>query len=211
VRGGSSGDFFLSDGKDLYLTKLAYQVSNGGLIGGGKASASVGLLRTTAYLTYVSAADYMACVEPSLSSEKHVELTDGVTSGENLAFNSKGGVAAWRNRFGVPPDLMKKEHGLQRFVYARGADGKLKWRLDDGVKQQMLGVVLAGETAYMAGIPASLDPKEKSELWVLSMADGKNLQTITLEGKPVYDGLSAAGGRLYLSNEDGSLSCFGAK
>lgn len=53
--------------------------------------------------------------------------------------------------------------------------------------------MLAGDTAYAAGLPTSLDPNDKSELWVLSGADGKKLQTITLEGRPVYDGLSAAG------------------
>jgi hypothetical protein len=43
------------------------------------------------------------------------------------------------------------------------------------------------------------------------MADGKKLQTLPLEGNPVYDGMSAANGRLYVSTEDGRLMCFGDK
>ena len=211
VKAGSCGDFFLSDGKDLYMTKSSFNISNGAVIGGGKASVSKGLLRTTAYLSYVAVTDYMACVEPSLSSEKHIELTDGITTGENLAFNDKVGVASWRYRFGVGSDLMKKEKANQRFLYSKDSTGALKWRLDEDIKQQMVGVVLAGDTVFMAGVPVSFDPKKKSELWVLSITDGKKLQTIALEGRPTYDGLSAANGRLYLSTEDGKLMCFGDK
>lgn len=210
--GTSGGDFFLSDGKDLYLTKVSYKFANGGRILGGQAGNTKGLLRTTAYLQPVSVCDYMACVEPALTSEKHVELTDGVTTGENLAFGAKLGVAAWRYRFGVPNDLMKKEKNGQRFLYARNADGSIKWRMDEGLKHQMLGVVLAAdELVFMAGVPNGAGSSDKSELWVLSAADGKVQQTIPLEGRPVYDGLSAAGGRLYLAQEDGTLSCYGAK
>lgn len=209
VKGGSSGDFTLSDGKDLYLTKSSYNLKDGSLIGGGKAFASKGLLRTTPYLLPVSVVDYMACVEPSLSSEKHIELTDGTTTGENLAFNDKGGVAAWRYRFGVPTDLMKKEKPNQRFLYAKDSSGAIKWRLDEDIKQQMVGIVLANETIFMAGVPTTFDPKDKGELWVLSNVDGKKLQSITLNSRPSYDGLSAANGRLYLSTEDGNVLCFG--
>ncbi|MHC4917251.1 MAG: hypothetical protein ACYTGB_17370, partial [Planctomycetota bacterium] len=66
-----------------------------------------------------------------------------------------------------------------------------------------------GSRAYVAGRPTSYDPKDKSELWVLSTEDGKRLQTLTLEGIPVYDGLSAAGGRLYVASEEGVLTCYG--
>ncbi|HOX08157.1 MAG TPA: PQQ-binding-like beta-propeller repeat protein [Planctomycetota bacterium] len=208
AKAGSSGDLVLSNGKELMMTRVYYNMANGARVGGGKEPP--GLLRTTPYLTYLSVMDYMATVEPLLSHQKHEELTDGRITGEALAFSEKLGVAAWRYRFGVPKEMMKKEKADQRFIYAR-ADGKNLWLLDEGIKQQMVGAVLAGETAYLAGVPASLDPKEKGELWVLSGTDGKKLQTLTLDVKPVYDGLSAAGGKLYLAAEDGTLTCFGAK
>jgi outer membrane protein assembly factor BamB len=207
-RGGSSGDIFASDGKKLMLTRTFYQISNGARIGGATRKKLPGLLHATHYLGNVSVLDYMACVEPLLSSQKHIELTDGRITGEALAFSKKLGVAAWRYRFGVPKKMMKKKRKNQRFLYATGG-GKNKWLLDENIKQQMVGVVLAGETAYMAGLPVSLDPKDKSELWVLSGVDGKRLQTISLGSRPVYDGLSAAGGRLYLATENGTLTCYG--
>ena len=147
----------------------------------------------------------------------YIELTDGRTTGENLAFNEKLGVAAWRYRTGVPKTMMKGNLGNKRFIYANEGNiyesggGKINWLQDEDIKQQMVGVVLAGDTAYMAGLPTSLDPNDKGELWVISASDGKKLQTITLEGWPVYDGLSAAGGRLYVAAEDGRLFCYAAK
>ena len=75
----------------------------------------------------------------------------------------------------------------------------------------MVGVILAGETAYMAGVPIPGKQDQKPELWVLAGADGKKLQVLTLDSPPVYDGLSAAGGRLYVATEDGRLACYGAK
>lgn len=206
TRGGSSGDMFLSDGQELMLTKNSYQIANGSRIGGAKKNA--GLLHTTAYLTYVSVIDYMACVEPSLSSQKHIELTDGRITGENLAFSDKLGVAAWRYRFGVPGTMMKKDKNGQRFLYAV-ADGKNAWLLDDNIRQQMMGVVLAGETAFMAGVPTVENADQRPELWVLAGADGRQLQVLPLDASPVYDGLSAAGGRLYLATEEGRLLCYG--
>ncbi|MCG3178758.1 MAG: Outer membrane protein assembly factor BamB [Phycisphaerae bacterium] len=208
AKGGSSGDMFLSDGKDLMLTKVFYSPANGSRLPGGKKP--TGLLHTTHYYTPVSVLDYMACVEPLLSSHKHIELTDGRIAGEMLAFSDKLGVAAWRYRFGVPAAMMKKNKANQRFIYAK-ADGKNLWLLDDNISQQMVGAVLAGDTAYLAGVPTSLDPRDRCELWVLAGADGKRLQTLTLEDRPAYDGLSAAGGRLYLACENGALTCLGAK
>jgi hypothetical protein len=98
----------------------------------------------------------------------------------------------------------------QLFIYAV-SEGKNTWLLDDKIAQQMIGVVLAGDTAYLAGVPTSQNPKDKSELWVVAGADGKKLQVLPLDNRPVYDGLSAAGGRLYLTTEEGQLECFGNK
>ena len=46
-------------------------------------------------------------------------------------------------------------------------------------------------------------------LWVVSAEDGKKLAEYKLESIPVFDGMAAAGGRLFLSMKDGSVVCFG--
>lgn len=206
-RGGSCGDLFVSDGKGLILTGVRYGINDCKLIGG---DTTKGVLQTTKYGNEIALADYMASVEPALSKEKHNSLTDGFVRGENLAFGDKLSVAAYHYCFHMPADMKKTGRDGQLFIYA-ASEGKNTWLLDDKIAQQMIGVVLAGDTAYLAGVPTSQNPKDKSELWVVAGADGKKLQVLTLDNRPVYDGLSAAGGRLYLATEEGQLECFGNK
>jgi len=46
------------------------------------------------------------------------------------------------------------------------------------------------------------------KLWSFSELDGTKLSEIELDARPVFDGMAAAGGRLYVSGEDGKLRCF---
>jgi len=45
----------------------------------------------------------------------------------------------------------------------------------------------------------------------LSADDGRVLAETALEAPPVFDGLIAAGGRLYLADRAGRLRCFAGK
>ena len=45
-------------------------------------------------------------------------------------------------------------------------------------------------------------------LWILSAEDGKKLAKYRLDSIPVFDGMAAAGGKLFLSLKDGSVVCF---
>jgi hypothetical protein len=81
-------------------------------------------------------------------------------------------------------------------------------------------MVLADQTLFIAGPPDVLDPKDPlgafegrkgSELWAVSTADGKCLTQLKLQTEPVFDGLVAASGRLFLSTTDGKVQCFGAQ
>jgi hypothetical protein len=46
-------------------------------------------------------------------------------------------------------------------------------------------------------------------LCAVSAADGKTLAQYHLDSLPVFDGLAAAQGRLYLTLQDGRLLCLG--
>jgi len=94
-------------------------------------------------------------------------------------------------------------------------------------------IVLADKTLFVAGPPDVVDEKamrgrslepefqEKMRaqsaafagekgglLWAVSAEDGKKLAGYKLESVPVFDGMIAAKGRLYLAMKDGSVSCF---
>jgi outer membrane protein assembly factor BamB len=94
-------------------------------------------------------------------------------------------------------------------------------------------MVLAGQTLFVAGPPDVLNEDEAFErpggqqikgkiteqdaayegkygalLMGVSTADGKQLFRLDLSSQPVWDGMAAAYGRLYLSTKDGKLLCF---
>ena len=53
--------------------------------------------------------------------------------------------------------------------------------------------------------------KEGIQLRAISAEDGAQLAEYPLDSMPVFDGLIAAGGRLYLASKNGKVTCFGEK
>jgi len=97
-------------------------------------------------------------------------------------------------------------------------------------------MVLADKTLFIAGPPDIIDEeqvftnpdgpgiegklheqtavfegKKGALLWVVSASDGKKLAEYNLESPPVWDGMAAANGRLYLATNGGKVLCFGGK
>jgi len=83
-------------------------------------------------------------------------------------------------------------------------------------------MVRAGDRLLIGGMPDTFDPKRPSEsasaafegqegglLHVVSSKDGKILGRAQLQSPPVWDGMAAADGRLYLTTTDGAVICFG--
>ena len=50
-----------------------------------------------------------------------------------------------------------------------------------------------------------------SVLLALSAKDGKKISQMKLDVLPVFDGMIAAGGRIYMSTVDGKVVCLGSK
>jgi hypothetical protein len=53
--------------------------------------------------------------------------------------------------------------------------------------------------------------KSGGALWVVSAENGKKFSELELDTIPVFDGMAAARGCLYLSGVNGQLICFGTK
>jgi hypothetical protein len=79
-------------------------------------------------------------------------------------------------------------------------------------------MVLAGERLFVAGPPdvveegdpmAAFEGRKGAKLRVVSAADGGRLAEHELDSPPVFDGMIAANGRLYISSEKGSVLCLG--
>jgi len=92
-----------------------------------------------------------------------------------------------------------------------------KWSTDPPIRARAL--VLAGKTLFFAGTPnqgnssdearAAMIGKEGAKLVAVSTEDGAKLAELPLSAPPVLDGMTAAGGHLYLSTVDGQIVCFG--
>jgi outer membrane protein assembly factor BamB len=108
-------------------------------------------------------------------------------------------------------------------------------RWAESVPVLVRAMVLGGETLWIAGPPDrftrapddSTDPYASTSadalreqaaalagqrgglLWAVSTGDGKRAAEYRLPSPPVFDGMAAAGGRLYLVTQDGKVRCFG--
>jgi hypothetical protein len=79
-------------------------------------------------------------------------------------------------------------------------------------------MVLAGQTLFVAGplgethrSLAAFDGKEGVRLRAISTADGAKLAERELSALPVFDGMAAANGKLYLTTKDGKLTCLAGR
>jgi len=95
------------------------------------------------------------------------------------------------------------------------------WSIDEPIQPRAM--VLADDRLFLAGWRDAVAVQERTGrpldadnpyprpafLWVLSTVDGKRVAERKLDGEPVFDGLIAAYGRLFLSMQDGSVRCLG--
>jgi outer membrane protein assembly factor BamB len=81
-------------------------------------------------------------------------------------------------------------------------------------------MVAAGETLFVAGPPdvmddtdpyAAFEGRKGAFLWAFSAADGRKLTEHKLDSEPVFDGMIAANGRLYVSTRDGKVVCLAGR
>jgi hypothetical protein len=82
------------------------------------------------------------------------------------------------------------------------------------------GMVLAGDTLFVAGPPDEVDPAQPyatfdgqstASLWAIATKDGRKLAETPLPSPPVWDGMAAAGGCLFLTLTEGSMVCLQEK
>ena len=107
-----------------------------------------------------------------------------------------------------------------------------QWKLDKP-ELQARAMVLAGDSLFVAGPPdvvdeedaffalddedvlallaeqsAILEGKDGALLWAVSAQTGEKLSEYQLDSLPVWDGLVAAGGNLYLTTMNGETLCY---
>lgn len=102
---------------------------------------------------------------------------------------------------------------------AGGPKGARKPRWSVTVPIRVRAMVAAGGRLFVAGPADAAQPPDPlagfegrtgAVLRVVSTADGSTLAEHRLDAPPVWDGLAAAGGRLYVSCLDGTIVCLGS-
>jgi hypothetical protein len=92
-----------------------------------------------------------------------------------------------------------------------------RWNILVPIRVQAM-VASAGKTLYLAGPPDVVDPgdpwgaaegRKGGLLWAVSAQDGSKMAEYKLEAPPVFDGMIAVGGKLYISTTDGRVVCLG--
>jgi outer membrane protein assembly factor BamB len=87
------------------------------------------------------------------------------------------------------------------------------------VPVRALAMVLTKDVLFLAGPPdvippddphAALEGRAGAKLWAVSPEDGKRLAEWNLNSSPVFDGMSAAGGKLLVAQTNGTLTCMGS-
>jgi hypothetical protein len=153
---------------------------------------------------------------------------DGKPLGELLVYDNRAvyGVKAYATLNANSGFHNPGTKGYTLFARGRRTDPKKARREKALGKQQSWSVrlpvrvtsmVLARPALAVAGTPDILDPDDPwatckgrrgGLLMTLSAADGSTLSKRRLDSAPVYDGLAAADGRLYLTTQDGRVLCF---
>ncbi len=143
----------------------------------------------------------------------------GLTYGQLLVFDKDAlyGVHVFVDNVRVRRGRTLGGKGQRLFARDHGSK-KDRWSVF--VPIRVRAMVLAGKHLFVAGPPdivpaddplAAIKGRRGAMLWAVSAADGKKLAEVKLDAPPVFDGMAAAGGRLYISLENGRLICMEGK
>jgi hypothetical protein len=145
----------------------------------------------------------------------------GKAKGKGSQTQKKPAASAGAKQSGKPMILhLRSESPKERQRLTRSLTGtrvKYEWSCHDPAVY-VNALVLAGESLFAAGPPAIRNEPTEAALarWqgkagglleCLSRQDGRLLQTHKLTAPPVFDGMAAAYGKLYLCLSDGSVIC----
>ncbi|MBC8470388.1 MAG: PQQ-binding-like beta-propeller repeat protein [Planctomycetes bacterium] len=108
------------------------------------------------------------------------------------------------------------QDGTYRLFAVKRDDGKAQWT--KSLTIHVRAMVLADKVLFVAGPRMETGDGQKdlnesggAVLMAISTSDGSELARYKLDSTPVFDGMAAAYGRLYVSMENGNLLCMSEK
>jgi len=178
-------DYLIGDGKHVYLSNWQFDAKTGDKQQTGKSAGhlrggKVGLLEAS-------------WTKMDLALRKQIQdWTVGDAAGQLLAFSSG-------TTFGFRSDEESGE------LFATGTE---TWKLTVPRPSQVEAMILSPDVLFAAGpVNRSQRRIHGGVLWAFSPETGEKLGEVPLDAPPVYDGLAAGDGRLFVATEDGRLTC----
>lgn len=156
--------------------------------------------------TYTALDDYLSSHERNHVSQRRELLGDRRIAGLNVAFNEKVSVATAR----VPKKDVKEALAPEHRLLAADVPKKIKWDHPTG-GFRVDGLAVGPEKIYWVGGSPTDDLKGESTLQVWSVADGTCLKSLAFAERAIPDGLSIAGGRLFIVTRSGKVMAFEGK
>ena len=200
---GTLGEILTGDGRHVYLRDLVFDKR-----GRPQAKGQAHLLTLTGFLdgTWPHRSYWILGTRCSVStgcSRRDRNLISGrllVFDGSRVYGYGRGKLH-WSNRL---------QDGPYRLFALNRGKGTQPWAKPVAITVRAM--VLAGKVLFAAG-PTTDGGADKPGglLLAVSAADGTELARYPLASSPVFDGMAAARGRLYLSLESGDLVCMGEK
>ena len=202
-----------SDGRDVFIRQMNVSSENGGgkhlFTTGGYLDSSwfnrtfwkMGRAQTTGQMVLGDGVAFG--VEPFTSRSRDVVFQPGRGAYRLRCIAVKG-----------PTGDKPAGRGQAKNQANRPAAARLVW--DQPVGIRITAMVRAGDKIFVAGSPDVVDATDPHGAWegrkggvlaAFAAADGTPIAEIKLPAPPVWDGMAAAGGRLYLSLCDGKVVC----
>jgi len=124
---------------------------------------------------------------------------------EDLLCMYKVGSGGWGNM-----EVNRSEFLGKKLTKGKLIANEKGWNIKVPRPFQFEAFLLAANTIFAAGTSNGSTAKS-GELFVFSALNGKKISSRKMETPPVYNGMAAANGFLYVSTRDGKLTCFGKK
>lgn len=230
MRGGTTSDVLVSDGTSLYLRIFKFDkkcvqqestarhlFSTSSLLDGNEHHRSHMLIGTGDFSRIPVSYSWIANRPGRFNS--HVAVPYGLL----LAFDDK---AVWGvrrlNGYTLYSDTHKPftgEDDDRLDLRPAQKNIKPKWKWSKVINIRPRALIKAGNLLLLGGMTSLLDDNSDEEefakfegrkeglLWIMSPQNGTEVNTVTLDAPPVWDGMAVANGRLYISRVDGTLEC----
>ena len=206
---GALGDILTSDDQYIYLREMVFDKQ-----GGTQPEGSPHLFTLTGFLddTWPHRSYWIFGTHCSISTGCSGRDKD-LISGRLLVFDKPMIYGYGRTKLHWSNQL---QDGSYRLFALNCDEGSEQWAKPLTIKVRAM--VLADKVLFVAGPPADLndgpegsDENKGALLVAISASDGTELAQYQLDSSPVFDGMAAANGRLYLSLSGGEVLCLGGE